>query len=359
VSAQFFAADYAEARAQFGAAAETAGLDVHSHLHPLLGAQGEVLALDVARRGPADAAALLIVSSGCHGPEGFCGSGVQNALLADADFARAAHGAGVAVLFIHALNPYGFSWLRRVTQENVDLNRNFQDFAQPLPANPGYEELAHLIVPPTWPPTPENEAQLMAYAAAHGERALQQAMTAGQYSHPDGLFFGGHNPTWSRQTVRHVLQDHAQHCRRLAWIDLHTGLGPSGHGELIFAARDDAATLARARTWWGPGVTSIYDGSSSSARISGMLFEAAYLEAPQAQYTGIALEYGTVPLLETLNALRADQWLENHPEADAATRSAIKRQMRDAFYVDTDEWKAQIVVQGVAAARAAIAGLAA
>jgi hypothetical protein len=100
-----------------------------AHAHPLLGRDGELLAMDVARFGAADAPAVLILSSGCHGVEGYCGSGVQNALLADAGFHAAAARAGVALLYIHALNPYGFSWLRRTTHENVDLNRNFQDFS--------------------------------------------------------------------------------------------------------------------------------------------------------------------------------------------------------------------------------------
>jgi hypothetical protein len=56
-------------------------------------------------------------------------------------------------------------------------------------------------------------------------------------------------------------------------------------------------------------------------------------------------------------ALRADQWLENHPEADDATRRAIKQQLRDAFYTDTDEWKERIVEQGIDAARGAVRGL--
>ena len=38
----------------------------------------------VARDGPANAPAVLVVSSACHGLEGFCGSGVQVALLGDA-----------------------------------------------------------------------------------------------------------------------------------------------------------------------------------------------------------------------------------------------------------------------------------
>ncbi|MCW5633754.1 MAG: M14 family metallopeptidase [Rubrivivax sp.] len=355
----FFAQSYAEARAKFTEAAAAAGLDVVPHIHPLLGRDGEQLAMDVARFGPVDARALLVLSSACHGAEGFCGAGVQNALLADAAFHAAAREAGVAVLYVHALNPYGFSWIRRTTQENVDLNRNWQDFDHhlPLPANAGYEEIARFVVPPTWPPSAENEAGLADYAKRHGERALQAALSQGQYTHPEGLFFGGHRPTWSRQTLAHVLEEHGQRCARIGWIDFHTGLGPSGHGERIFADRNDGQALARARAWWGPQVTSMYDGSSSSAELTGLLYNAAYLHCPQAEYTGIALEYGTLPMPEVMRALRGDQWLYNHPEAPPELRASIKRQMRDAFYVDTREWKQQVVEQGVEAAMQAVAGL--
>ena len=352
-----FAQSYAEARDKFIAAAEAAGLDVTSHTHPMLGRDGETLALDVVLEGPREAASLLLISSACHGVEGFCGSGVQVALLRDTAWHALLREHGVAVLYVHALNPYGFSWLRRVTHEGVDLNRNFQDFSQPLPINPGYDELAHALVPTAWPPPVEAQASLQRYAAAHGERALQTAISGGQYTHPLGLFFGGLNPTWSNVTLRHVLQEHGQRCRRLGWIDLHTGLGPSGHGERIFACRDEAAALARARVWWGPEVTSIYDGSSASALLTGLMWLAAYQECAHAEYTGIALEYGTVPVMEVIDALRGDHWLECHPEAEAAQGAAIKRRVRDAFYTDTDAWKQRIVEQALDAAQQAVRGL--
>ena len=78
-----FSSSYAEARAKFRAAAEAAGLDVEAHVHPLRGRDGEELAMDVVRDGPRHAERLLIVSSGCHGVEGYCGSGAQVALLRD------------------------------------------------------------------------------------------------------------------------------------------------------------------------------------------------------------------------------------------------------------------------------------
>ncbi len=357
-AAPYFSQSYAEARDKFCAATRVRGLGVETHVHPLTGRDGEMLAMDVARDGPRNARALLVISSACHGVEGFCGSGVQIALLQDADWHQAAHDAGVAVLYVHGLNPYGFSWWRRTTHENVDLNRNFRDFSVEPARNAAYDELASLIVPEAWPPDAATVDATARFVAEHGAKAWQQAISGGQYHHPDGLFFGGDAPTWSQTTIRHVLRDHGSRCAKLAWIDLHTGLGPNGHGERIFACKDDAAAYARARAWWGE-VTSIYDGSSTSALLTGMMWLAAYEECAQAEYTGIALEYGTLPTREVMDALRGDQWLELHPETDEAARRAIKQQMRDAFYTDTDAWKERIVEQAVDAAYGAVRGLAA
>ncbi len=352
-----FSQRYAEAREKFLAAVAAAGLDNEPHWHPLLGRDGERLAMDVARQGAADAEHLMILSSGCHGVEGFAGSGIQTALLSDPDWMETVRGSGVAVLYIHALNPHGFSWLRRVTQEGVDLNRNFHDFHQPLPHNAGYDELAGALLPRHWPPDPANEAALAAYATKHGPRGLQTAISGGQYSHDTGLFYGGRAPTWSNTTLRHVLEEHGRQARRIGWIDLHTGLGPSGHGERIFASRNEEAALTRARNWWGPQVTSIYDGSSSSALLQGLMWNVIFEACPQAEYTGIALEYGTLPVEGMIAALRADHWLEMHPEAPPEQAAAIKQQMRDAFYIDTPEWKQQLLDQANEAARQALAGL--
>ncbi|MFN0185959.1 MAG: M14 family metallopeptidase [Aquabacterium sp.] len=354
-----FSHSYSEARARFLAACDRAAVPVQSHPHPLPGRDGEPLAMDVARYGAADARAVLILSSACHGVEGYCGSGAQVALLSDGALHAAADKACVALLYIHALNPYGFSWWRRVTQENVDLNRNFQDFSRPLPANTAYAEIAPLLLPPAWPPGPDIVQATERFLAERGMKAFQAAVTAGQYDHPQGLFFGGQAPTWSNTTLRTVLRDHGQRCARLGWIDFHTGLGPSGHGERIFAGDDDPVALARTKAWWGSEVTSIYDGSSTSAKLTGLMWMSTATECPQATYTGIAMEYGTVPTTEVIEAMRGEQWLQLHPDAPAAQAQAIKRRMRDAFYTDTPEWKRAIVEQAQAAALQGVAGLAA
>ncbi|HEU0200533.1 MAG TPA: M14 family metallopeptidase [Burkholderiaceae bacterium] len=351
-----FSRTYAEAREKFLAAAAPAGR-VRSYPHPLPGPEGEALAVDVLLDGAADAERLLVVSSGCHGIEGFGGAGIQLALLDDAAIRTQAQRTGIALLFVHALNPYGFAWARRTTEDNVDLNRNFVDFTRPLPANPAYDEIAGLLVPEHWPPGWGNRLALLSFIARRGRRAMQAAVSAGQYTHPDGLFFGGQRPTWSHVTLREVLRTYGAGRRRIGWIDLHTGLGPSGHGERIYAGDPEPAALARARRWWGIGVTSMQAGESASVVVTGPAWRAAE-ECPQAEYTGIGLEFGTLPLLRVIDALRADQWLALHPDAPPAQRRQIKAQLRAAFCVDTPAWRAQLVEQTRQAVQEALRGLA-
>ena len=105
-------------------------------------------------------------------------------------------------------------------------------------------------------------------------------------------------------------------------------------------------------------VTSIYDGSSTSALLSGLMMNAAYEECPQAEFTGFAMEYGTLPLLEVMAALRGDHWLHRHPEAAPELADAIRVRMREAFYTDTDLWKGQVVSQARQACFQAVDGLA-
>jgi uncharacterized protein DUF2817 len=354
-SVRHFSQSYAEARAKFIEAAREHDLAVDRHVLPdCLGVGGETLAMDVALLGASDAKGLLLLTSAMHGIEGYGGSGAQIGLLRDERFVRAVRDAGIAVLYVHAVNPHGFSHGRRVNENNVDLNRNFRMFALPAPVNAAYAEVHGLLLPATWPPRADNQARIAEWIAVRGERAFQEAVSGGQYEFPDGLFYGGAEPTWSNQTLRAVLRRYASTCDRMAWIDFHTGLGPRGHGEKIWNGPDDALAIERARTWWGADVTSIYDGTSSSARLVGICGNAAHEECPDVAYAGIALEFGTVPMSELFLALRADHWLHNQAGAPPTNGPAIRRQMRDAFYVDAADWKEQVYAQARDAALMAV-----
>ncbi|HSV53917.1 MAG TPA: M14 family metallopeptidase [Burkholderiaceae bacterium] len=343
---QHFSSSYREAREKFQAAAARRGLAAQAHVHPAQrGAEGEELAMDVLRIGPADARSLLVVTSATHGVEGFCGSGCQIALLHDDELLARAERSGTALLLVHAVNPYGFSHLRRVNEDSIDLNRNFLDYSAPLPQNPAYADVHPLMLPAQWPPTADDEAAVEGYIATHGARRFQSAVSSGQSTHPDGLFYAGLAPAWSNTTLRSVLRAHAASCAQLAWIDIHTGLGPLGHGEKIFGGRNDPAELARARACWGADVFSPFTGDSFSEVVRGAAASCVYDECPGAKTIAIGLEFGTVAFMDIMEAMRADQWLTNHPKTPESQRRQIKQALRDAFCIDSPEWRGMVTAQ--------------
>ena len=150
---------------------------------------------------------------------------------------------------MHALNPYGFAWLRRVNEDNIDLNRNFHDFSKDLPSCSAYEELHDWLVPLEWDGEIRKRADdnLLKYIAAKGKPAFQTAVTSGQHTRPTGLFYSGTTKTWSNRTLRGILGEHLPaSAKTVAVLDFHTGLGPTAYGEPIFVGKDAGFERARA-----------------------------------------------------------------------------------------------------------------
>ena len=82
-----------------------------------------------------------------------------------------------------------------------------------------------------------------------------------------------------------------------------------------------------------------------SAKLNGTIDNVVPEICPQAEYNGLTLEYGTLPGLQVLNGMRGDHWLHRNPQTPAAQQERIKSKFRDAFYVDADDWKQQILDQ--------------
>ena len=356
-ASQFYSRDYAEARSRFVEGSRKTNAILDSHAYPTRGPGGEALSCDVAWHGPEDAEAVLVTLSATHGVEGFCGSGVQLGWLESGLMAETQ--GDLALLQIHAINPHGFAWLRRVTEANVDLNRNFVDHGAPYPVNQGYEELAEVLCPREWNDAviAETDKVLNAYAEAHGNKALQEAFSAGQYSHAGGIFYGGSEPDWSHRLLMEIFRTKLRHAKRVAVIDYHTGLGPRGYGERICIHAADSAALARAETWYEGDVTSPELGTSASVELLGFNVLGMEKALPEAELTSIALEFGTLPTPEVRLSLRADNWLHQHGQTDSPKGRAIKAQIREAFFQDQEDWQEMVFERALETQRLALRGL--
>lgn len=356
-----FARDYTAARSRFLAIAARYGASVRSYVNPLKGPQGEELATDTVWLGARDARRVMVLTSATHGIEGFCGSGCQIDWLLEGGPTRLPD--GVAALIVHAVNPFGFAWLRRVTEENVDLNRNGIDFNQPPPENRGYAELKDAFSPKelSGPVFEAAQAAVAAWRTQHGDDALRRARTSGQYIDSAGIHYGGTGPTWARRTLETVIADYGLAEReQVAVIDYHTGLGRYGYGEPICGSRPGEPGQARARLWYGLSLTEPMLGTSTSVVIPGLTQYIWLRELGADRITFIALEYGTFPNHEVDAAVVEENWLHAHGKADWASKEtqAIKARLRRVFYPDADDWKEMVLARSRQAIRQTVGGLA-
>ncbi len=355
---EYFARDYRAARAKFLEAADAAGLTVETLENPATGPDGKTLFTDVATIGDPNAEKVLLANSTTHGVEGFCGSGVMVGWLRSG--AWKALPEGVRAVLVHAINPHGFAWLRRVNEDNVDLNRNFVDHDAVPPENPDYDTLHAHLIPERWDAAAQAGVQAFmdGEVAARGEFAVRTALCQGQYGHADGLFHGGRAPTWSNRTFRDILRRHCGSARHIAFLDFHTGLGPYGTAEMIARFEADTPLARRLQSWFGEGLTSATMGTSSSPALSGLIATSVGQECPDAEVSSITVEYGTYPPRVVIAALVADNWL--HLKGDPASNlgQAIKADIRRRFYPDEDDWKELVYLRGRQIIARAMTGLA-
>jgi hypothetical protein len=337
-----FSSSYVEARERFRAACTALSAPYASLRHPTaLGPDGESLEVDVCRIGPAGASNVLVLISGTHGVEGFLGSACQLGLLrSDLMRDRQIH---TAIVLVHALNPFGFAHLSRVNEDNVDINRNFVDHRRPRVVNDDYDTVHPHLIPADWegPAREKADQALGELLFTWGPRALQQAITGGQYHQPTGLYYGGQEPTWSNRVWRQIIVDYLSSAERVGFIDLHSGLGAYGQAEVIFGGRHGDAGLARARRWYEV-VTSAHAGTSTSTEIQGGTGAALLDELPDTDIVPVTLEFGTKSGIEVLQALRGDAWLRTARHASEVERAGVKRSIRDAFLCDAPEWRSLV-----------------
>ncbi|ARP85327.1 M14 family metallopeptidase [Bordetella genomosp. 9] len=359
---QAFALDYADGRARFIAAARALDAPLWRYPHPTAqGPDGQPLSVDVARLGPADASRTLLVVSGTHGLEGAAGSAAQVAWMATP--AARQLPADTNVVLVHAINPYGWAYQTRTTENNVDLNRNFVDHEQPYPVNAAYDELHPHLIPLEWTDAGQAGVRqaIETFRAKHGDDALFNATASGQYRHPRGLVYGGQGREWSNLTLERILSEHLARSERVAFIDWHTGIGEYGEPFFLCFNDEGSETQQQAAQWWGRDrVLGQRPHGLARPDYQGLVFRGVEAFLPGRKVAGAVVEFGTRGL-HMREALRLDQWLRfRAPERpDPARDRQLRADLIDAFVPYAGHWRRSVIRHGIEITGQALNGLAA
>ncbi|BBP44865.1 hypothetical protein THMIRHAS_02380 [Thiosulfatimonas sediminis] len=304
--------------------------------HPLLGAQDEALFCDMVLLSQSKKPRkILVIQSATHGIEGYMGSAVQSDLLPLLEVPLFAH-ADLGILLIHALNPWGFSWQRRGDHQNIDLNRNFVDFSQPLPHNSQYDELAATALH-IWQ-TRKTQAQSIA--------PFIGTVTQGQYHNPEGIFYGGQAPSWSNGVLQQLKsQGFWQSAKHIAVLDLHTGLGPYGYGELINDHQPNSRGFESVVNTYGANACSAYLGESCSAPKNGLVdFFWHQLIGERGHF--VTVEFGTFAPEALVGLLLEEQDYQNHLGTQTRDLDAPPvKALLNFFYPFEPSWQQQVLLR--------------
>ena len=343
-----FSSTYAESRVRFIKEAEAAGAEIITYR--LNGTYDDDLAIDVALLGP-EGAPTVVISSGVHGVEGFPGAAIQLALLQSIVGRDPDH--TVRYVLIHSVNPFGFAYLRRFNEDNVDLNRNFlSDPAAYAGAPAGYRKLDRFLNPPTPPSRLEfYRTKAVWNLLRYGRQAIKQSVAAGQYEFPKGIFFGGSEPCQSTEIIRDNCDAWIGKSEEVVHLDFHTGLGPYGTCKLLLSDSRDSEQF----TWYasvfgekdveplqiaGEETTTAYDAS-------GVFGEWMKQRFASINYRFATPEFGTYGVVRVLGALRAENRAFHYCSANSSDFVRAKAELLECFCPADTVWRDRVVETGL------------
>jgi predicted deacylase len=191
---------------------------------------------------------LIVLQSGIHGPETPAGAAIQQLFIEK--YLRRFLNMEVDVLLVHAVNPYGFKFGRRVDESNIDLNRNFT-----LNPNLYHIENADYLRMRSILEPPGRVAGLglayarielglvLKYAMSGFDRRRANAAITGQYRFPRGLNYGGSGPTEQVRIFSDLYRGLFSRYEQILILDIHTGLGEKGVLNIIPSENSNTESL--------------------------------------------------------------------------------------------------------------------
>jgi hypothetical protein len=252
-------------------------------------------------------------------------------------------------VFLHALNPYGFAWIRRVDERNVDPNRNFLlDGERFRGAHERYAQLDPFLNPrrpsSLWEPFTLKALPLV---VRYGVPALRQAIAEGQYDYPRGLFFGGAGPSQMQRLLAGHFPRWLDGSRHVVHLDFHTGLGARGTGKLLIDYPLTDSHRDRLTRWFGAGSFEAGDSRGIAYTARGGFGPWCVSRGFTPDYLFAYAEFGTYRPIQVLAGLRAENQAHHWGTPDSRETRRTKERLEELFCPADQGWRSQVLEHSV------------
>lgn len=297
---------------------------------------------------------ILIMSSGVHGVEGFAGSAAQQMFMSE--YIDKIDNTKTGILLLHGLNPYGFKYLRRVTENNVDLNRN-SDVSLDLykNKNKGYTKLNEFLNPTTKVNVGSFKNRFFFTRAlfkiiGNGIATLRQAILQGQYEYEKGLYFGGKTFEPQIVTMQNFLKDKLKDYSTILEIDIHTGYGERGKLHLFPNPMKDKNEKNGVETIF-KGYDIDWGDEEDFYTVTGDFSDFIGKIYPEKFYMPMTFEYGTLDSQTTSGSVKSihNMILENqgfhygYEEED--DQKEVAERFMEMYYPSSARWRSYTLEQ--------------
>jgi hypothetical protein len=296
----------------------------------------------------------LLFTTGEHGVEGYVGSAMQQCFI-DGYLPRL-DPRNTGLLLMHAINPWGMKYHRRVNANNVDLNRTFLWEASFDPTfNLEYDAL-NSSINPDQPVQNLALSNLSFYAnlawkvIQKGWPAFKHRLLLGQYRHTRGLFYGGEGYQEESRLLIDLYKQAFGAYDQILQLDMHTGYGPRYQMGLVNSALETKSSQEFEREFNYPLVVAA--NPEEFYAIQGDMIDYVYAlrqyDFPEKKLYATSFEFGTLGngLRGQVGSPRA-MVLENqlHWRGAANGRSAeqIKHDFEELFNPADVDWRAKAV----------------
>lgn len=303
---------------------------------------------------------LLVVTSGIHGSETYAGSAILqmflNEIMPKIDRLH------VGVLLVHAMNPFGFKYHRRTTENGVNLNRNFSISGELYKTRNLESEKMHQVFFKRTPVT-SDQSDMMKTLQVHdgvarfGDVTMDQftkATAPGQFINQQDLEFGGKALEPQSAKLVEKLKSLMPQFKDVVALDLHTGLGDQNRLHLLTSGSGkDLHPELFAKLFDTAADKAYYEHTPASAEgfyeVHGAL-NCAFADLAEAQQRicAITMEFGTLghsleAQLKGLNNFVVEHQGYYNGYASPALKAEVEKECFERSYPQNDDWRSAVV----------------